>query len=268
MYLEADPPDAHLRHAIRNAHELGMKVMLKPHIWLRERSDDVWRGAIEMADEDGWTRWFADYERFVLHYATIAAAEGVELFCIGTELTAAATTREADWRRLIERVRSVYGGPLVYAANWWVEYNRIGFWDALDYVGINAFFPLSREPGPSGAELRRNAAAIADSIELLYQRVGKPIIFTEIGYKSVRGASVEPWEWTRRHDAVDVEEQVRCYQTIFEAFWDRPWFYGMYWWKWFSDLRRGGLSHPGFTPQHKPAEEVLSRWYGKPAPTR
>ena len=162
----------------------------------------------------------------------------------------------------------MYDGPLVYAANWWAEYDRIGFWDALDYVGINAFFPLSRGPAPSSAELGRNAVAIADSIELLYQRTGKPVIFTEVGFKSVRGTSVEPWEWSGSLDAVDVQEQVRCYEAIFESFWGRPWFYGMYWWKWFSDLRRGGPSHPGFTPHNKPAEQVLARWYGKSVPAR
>ena len=202
--------------------------------------------------------------KFILHYARIAAEEDVALFCIGTELTAATTKREADWRRVIQKVRAEYEGPLVYAANWWEEYEQIGFWDALDYVGINAFFPLSQSAGPSLSALRKSAASVADSIALTQARTRRPVIFTEVGFKSVRGASVEPWRWTRRRDAVDMEEQLRCYQAVFEVFWNRPWFYGMYWWKWYSDLDTGGPNHAGFTPRHKLAEELLADWYTRP----
>lgn len=177
-----------------------------------------------MSSEEGWDQWFEEYERFILHYARIAKEEGVDLFCIGTELTTAARQRQADWRRIVKVIRSVYDGPLVYAANWLEEYEHVAFWDALDYVGINAFFPLSPTLKPSPAELRRNARALADSIETIAHRTRKPVIFTEVGFKSVSGSSVEPWSWTRRYDAVDLQEQVECYRAILEAFWDRPWF--------------------------------------------
>ena len=266
IYLEADPPDQHLIHAIRDAHQLGLKVMLKPHIWLRDRSQQKWRGAIEMEDESQWRAWFADYEAFILHYARIAATEGVEMLCIGTELTLTATTRARAWRAVIAKVRKIYDGPLVYAANWWAEYDRIQFWSELDYIGINAFFPLSETPSPSLGQLKASASAVADSIEALSWRTRKPVIFTEVGFKSVKGTSVSPWKWTRRHEAVDLEEQERCYRAVFEVFWKRPWFYGMYWWKWYSDLNRGGPDHPGFTPRRKPAEAIVANWYGKPIP--
>ena len=229
IYLEGDPPDDHLRHAIQEAHRLELKVMLKPHIWLRDRANDKWRGTIEMTVEERWKAWFSDYERFILHYARLAAAEQVELLCIGTELTATAIQREADWRRLITRIRQHYPGPLVYAANWWAEYEHIAFWDALDYIGINAFFPLSSTSEPSLVELRGQTGTIAKNIALLHKKTGKPVIFTEVGFKSVRGTSIRPWSWTRRHDTIDLAAQVRYYQAIFETFWPRSWFYGMYW---------------------------------------
>ena len=264
----SDPPDEHLRHAVTQAHELGLRVMLKPHIWLRAPSADQWRGTIEMGTEEDWKRWFANYERFILHYAELASSEDVDLFCIGVELARTAIERENDWRTLIEKVRRRYSGPLVYAANWWEEYDLLPFWDALDYIGINAFFPLSDTPGPGLAALRRSAERIAGEIAILHMTTGKPVIFTEIGFKSIRGTSVTPWEWPRRFEpAIDPGAQARCYQAVLEAFWEKPWFYGMYWWKWFSDLDLGGPADPGFTPQRKPAEDILSKWYAKPLPT-
>jgi hypothetical protein len=218
-----------------------------------------------MDTEQGWQSWFANYERFILHYAALAERENVALFCIGVELTRTTIEREADWRRVIERVRERYSGPIVYAANWWGEYDRIAFWDALDYIGVNAFFPLSDHANPSMAVLRANAEAVAEQIAAVQRLANKPVILTEVGFKSINGTSVRPWEWPRRIEpAVNLGEQYRCYEAILEAFWKQPWFYGMYWWKWDSDLDRGGSGDGDFTPRRKPAEQILSEWYKKP----
>ena len=262
VYFGDDPPDAHITHAIREARELGLKVLLKPHILLRRPGAHEWRGTIGMDTEEHWQSWFADYAKFILHYAALAEREQVALFCVGVELSRTAIEREADWRRLIAQVRERYSGPIVYAANWWGEYDRIAFWDAVDYIGINAFFPLSDHPNPSLSELRSATEAVADQIAVVQRLADKPVIFTEVGFKSISGTSVRPWEWPRPIEpAVNLDEQSRCYQAILETFCNRPWFYGMYWWKWYSDLGRGGIGDGDFTPHHKPAEQVLSEWY-------
>ena len=79
---------------------------------------------------------------FVPAMGNDAQAQGVELMCVGTELTSS-VRYEARWREVIARVRSVYEGPLTYAANWHDEYLDIKFWDALDYAGLDPYFPLS-----------------------------------------------------------------------------------------------------------------------------
>ncbi|MDA0337583.1 MAG: hypothetical protein O2782_20655 [bacterium] len=262
LYFGGDPPDAHLVHAIEQAHALGLQVMLKPHIWLQQKDDDAWRGRIGMNNEPDWRLWFENYERFILHYARIAEREQVDIFCIGVELARTMKEREQDWRALIDRIRQVYHGPITYAANWWGEYDEIHIWDALDYVGINAFFPLSETGAPDLETLRVGARRVADEVELLQLTTHRPVIFTEVGYKSVRGATVTPWEWPRRIEpAVDLELQSRAYQAVLEVMWQRPWFYGMYWWKWHSHTDHGGPRDGDFTPRGKPAERTLSQWY-------
>ncbi|NKB71357.1 MAG: hypothetical protein GKR89_30145 [Candidatus Latescibacteria bacterium] len=264
IYLEANPPDAHLRQAIIEARQLGLGVMLKPHIWLQDRSREEWRGAIGMDSADAWERWFASYQRFIVHYARIAADTQVDLFCIGTELARTSREHPDAWRRLIAHIRTLYSGPLVYAANWWEEYEEISFWDALDYIGVNAFFPLSQRARPPLTLLRRNAGDLAQRLAAVAWRFNRPLIFTEVGFKSVPGTSVQPWAWTRQFQAVDLEAQARCYQAILSTFWEQPWFYGMYWWRWYSDPRRGGSHDSDFTPQNKPAEKILTQWYSRP----
>ena len=79
---------------------------------------------------------------------------------------------------------------------------------------------------------------------------------------------MRPSTWNRTHEVIDLAEQERAYRAIQETFWHQPWFYGMYYWKWYSDPSSGGARHTGFTPQRKPAEQVLAEWYGKPVPTQ
>jgi hypothetical protein len=265
--------DEGLRTTHRLAQSLGIQTLLKPHIWLRDRSGGKWRTDIRMNSEEDWQRWFADYRTFILHYARLAEAEGMGALAVGTELHRTTVEREQDWRRLIAEIRKVYGGSLTYAANWWREYEEIRFWDALDFIGIQAYFPLTDQQNPTLEALEQGWETYLKSIEAISKRFDKPVVFTEIGYKSTPDAAVKPWEWPQpsavplRPPAVDPMVQARCYEAFFQAVWDKPWFLGSYFWKWYP--ARSGERDPDnidFTPQGKPAEKVLSRWYGSKAP--
>ena len=251
------------------AREFGIRTLLKPHLWLRDRSDGKWRSDIRMRSEEDWLRWFESYSRFILHYARLAQEQGIEALAIGTELHGSSVEREQDWRRLIAAVREVYTGDLTYAANWWREYEEIRFWDALDFIGIQAYFPLTDNERPTLEQLTRGWQEHIGPIEAVQKRFDKPVIFTEIGYKGTPGTAIRPWEWPQQRPddsvEVDLETQARCYEAFFRTFWHRPWFAGSYFWKWYPSLdstRRPPATD--FTPQGKPAADVMTRWYGQP----
>src|SRR5512143_2464028 len=67
------PADASVERVIRRAHDLGLKVMLKPHVDLANDSAH-YRGEIgpEFTAAD-WAAWFASYRPFIVHYAEMAA---------------------------------------------------------------------------------------------------------------------------------------------------------------------------------------------------
>lgn len=253
------PSDNSLIFAIRKLHELKFKIMLKPHLDLI-KSDGKWRGDIRLDSPQDWQKWFDSYSAFIMHYVNIAAQENVELLCIGTELTQATFTQPQYWRDLINKIRQTYNGALTYAANWHEEFSQIEFWDALDYAGIDPYFPLVCTMNPQVEELKSAWLDWAKMIEAWQQEINKPVIFTEIGYKSSSDATDEPWQ----HVGVgklDLELQVNCYQALLESFWDKPWFYGAYWWYWGVHPKMGGKLNKGFTPQNKPAQEVIKEWY-------
>ena len=107
----------------------------------------------------------------------------IEALAIGTELHRTTVERDADWRRLIAKIRTIYSGDLTYAANWWREYEEIRFWDVLDFIGIQAYFPLTDSESPTLEQLTEGWAQHLAPIEAIQKRFGKPVLFTEIGYK-------------------------------------------------------------------------------------
>ena len=253
--------DHGIRRTTEAARAHGIKTMLKPHIWLSDRDRDTWRGDIAMDSDEDWAEWFANYERFILHYAALAEELKIEALCIGTELHGT-MQRESDWRSLIAKVRAVYSGPLTYAANWYEEYEEVPFWDELDWIGIQAYFPLSEEDHPDRRTLEAGWSRWIDEIERVQAAAERPVMFTEVGYRSVPGAAREPWVWPRRgestRDERDFSLQADAYRALFSQLWERDWFKGLYVWKWYSGAALARRDYSAdFTPQQKVAEDVI-----------
>ena len=181
-----------------------------------------------------------------------------EVFVVGTEL-AKLSKYTSSWLELIEKIRTVYKGKLTYAAEWSNAQN-IEFWHALDYIAIDAYYPLSNKINPTVNELILGWAPHQSSVEQLYVKWKKKIIFTELGYKSQLGTSIKPWEW-RKAGIVSQLEQKNALEAALRTFGKKPYFAGFYIWKYFTDndsYERKNISQ-GFTPYKKLAEEMLSK---------
>ncbi len=243
------------------ARSFGIRTLLKPHLWVAGWHDTVWTGEIKMKSDDHWKAWFDSYRSFILHYANLAEKNGMEALAVGTELQGATLGHEKEWREIIRQVRAVYHGKLTYAANWDHEFEAIPFWDALDFTGVQAYFPLSQKSDPTLEELMAGWAQPLALLERVAWRTHRSVVFTEVGYKSSDRASVQPWLWDTQ-DRVNPQQQARCYEAMFRSTWRKPWFKGAYIWKWYPhyDTSRSGDDN-NFTPQGKPAEQTLSLWY-------
>ena len=257
--------DEAVSRAIRSAQGEGLAVLLKPHVWSR----GSWPGEIEMDDREDWDRFFESYERWIVHYALLAEIHEVPLFSVGVELSKATIGQEQRWRDLVQRVRQLYSGALVYAANWGPEFESLEFWDVFDYLGIDAYYPLSDDPDATDQALREGADAMLDRIERVQHRYSKPVLFTEIGFASTRGAWIRPWEG-HLAEGPSGADQLRSYRAVLEAMESRRWIGGVFWWEWPSDLRRGRQDSRGFMPVGKPAQALLEEWFssrnGAPIP--
>lgn len=250
------PSDESVVHMISFAHQLGLKVMLKPHLDLLN-DPNHWRGQIgQNFNEALWQQWLNSYRQFILHYALMAAENGVEQFCIGCELDST-VSRVQDWRQIISEIRQIYPGPLVYADDQ-VESRpeAVTFWDALDLIGQDLYPTLTAKVNPSVSDLCYGWSRLLVKIKALSEKWGKPVLITEIGYRSVRGAAQDPWDWEKQ-GPVDLVVQRKCYEAALKMVAGRPYLTGMFWWQWLPDPTIGGPQDTGFSPHGKPAEQVL-----------
>jgi hypothetical protein len=236
----------------------GIKIMLKPQIWV---SHGEFTGYIKMDTEADWKTLEDSYSGFILEYADLAQEIKAESFCIGTELEQFVLNRPVYWTKLITNVKKIYKGKLTYAANW-DEYKRTPFWAALDYIGIDAYFPVSNSKTPTVAECLEGWKTHKKAIKDLSDRSKKPVVFTEFGYRSVDFTGKEPWKFDRSMTNVNLEAQANTTKALFETFWKEEWFAGGFVWKWFHDHQSsGGQSNSQFTPQNKPVEKVIKDYY-------
>ena len=223
----------HVRAPLEAGRERGMSAMLIPHLayWGTKFS---WRGEIKFESAAEWDRFFADYETWIVEMAKLAEAHGADVFCVGLEYTHAQKF-EARWRRIIAAVRAVYRGKVTYGANW-NEYAEVKFWDALDYIGVLAYFPLSTAANPTTAQLaagwEKHAAKLA---RFSAEQGGKQFLFVEIGYNESARTAAEPWSFAMGGENAAAIQQ-RCIESALALTGKHPWLAGMYFWKWFPEL--------------------------------
>lgn len=245
------------------------KVVLKPHIWLIQTPQNTWRSDIAMDNEADWEAWFGYYEEHMVVYASLAERYGFELFCIGTELHSTVSLQPDRWMAFIQRIRDVYSGKLIYAANWSDNLEDIPFWDQMDYIGIQAYFPIAQNESPDLEELEAGWQSHLPSLQALSKQYNKPILFTEIGYKSTTDAGITPWVWEkgsyRWYKQVSHKTQALCYQAFFNVVWPQPWFAGALLWQWRAGYDTGGKEN-FFTLRDKPALNIVAKGFATPLP--
>ncbi len=236
----------------------GIKVMLKPQIW-------IWHGEftgyLKMNSEEDWKTLEDSYRTFILDYARLAQEKNVALLCIGTELEQFVMNRSEYWDGLIAEIKDIYKGELTYAANW-DEYKRVPFWKEMDYIGVDAYFPISEKVTPGFEEAKEGWKPWLKEMETISTNNGKSVIFTEYGYRSVDYAGKEPWVSDRNMTEVNLEAQVNLTKALYEVMYEKEWFKGGFIWKWFIDHpKSGGVENSRFTPQNKPVEQVIRQYY-------
>jgi len=254
-----------LRRPIEEAHRQGVRILIKPH--LAHWGNFSWRGEIEFDSEEKWQRFFATYREWIAAMAAFSA--DADAFAVGTELDWT-IHREAEWRAIVAAVRARYSGPLTYAANW-TDYDRVGFWDALDAIGIQAYFPVLPAAAtaagrvPPEAEFEAGWEGTMARLREFSARHDRTIVFTELGYNRSAKAPHEPWDYEVGGANADLLQEL-CMRAALTAIGREPAVVGAFLWKWFP-----GDARPRDFEMSSPAMRrvIAEHWSAAPpAPAR
>jgi hypothetical protein len=258
LHTRFSPTLAATAEAVRAAKRAGLEVTLFPIVRLdAPRTPNEWRGTLAPASRPAW---FESYEALLGDLAAVAAATGATRLVVGSELSSLDGQEDLPrWRLVVERIRAIFSGGLVYSANW-DHYRETRLFDLVDEIGLAGYFNLRDKDGPSDVDsLAGRWRALRAQIENWLAGRGKPLLITELGYRSRAGSSASPWD-EGPGGTVDLDEQRRCF-AAFRRAWIDPGtpaalLDGFYVWNWYGF---GGPTSASYTPRGKPALEEVRR---------
>ncbi len=130
----------------------------------------------------------------------------------------------------------MYHGKLTYGGNW-DSYQTVKFWDALDYLGVLAYFPISQAANPSMDDLADGWKRMGRELAAYSRKNGgKQVLFVEVGYNESAKAAKQPWSFETGGEGA-FEIQQRCVAAALSLGANPPpWLAGMYFWKWFPEI--------------------------------
>jgi hypothetical protein len=212
--------DANLIAAIQEAQQLGLQVFLAPHL---NATDGTYQGVLDPSDISAF---FANYQTF------------------------------------IAAVRQVYSGKLTYGAAD-AEASSVSFWNELDYIGIDSYVPLTTSETPTVQQLVQAWTSVSsdswfagtednmspvDFYHYLSESYDKPVVFQEVGYRSIDGTAIDPSNYTST-PPVNLQQQADAYHAFLDV--------------WNSDPST--TAQNDFSPQGKPALATLTSWFQETA---
>ncbi|MGO4523717.1 Calx-beta domain-containing protein [Microvirga sp. 2MCAF35] len=283
-----------VKQSILSAKAHGLKVVLKPHV--ETEQPRVWRATFTPTDPKAW---FASYKAMMVEYAKVAQQAGADMICVGTEMDSMINplgvcsdgkTYTQKWGEIIDAVRAVYSGKVTYAATYWTV-KDVGFWDKVDYIGSDAYYPLTPKHAEGDASpynptidemvnawtqqhfnpwVREllGGKTIVEYYKSLSEHYGKQVIFTEVGYRSMDGATSDPGVHGSG-GTYDPQEQVDAYNALYKVMenYGGQWLAGSFLWSYYSfenPMTDRGVSWTDYTTQHKPANDVVTYHYSSP----
>ncbi len=261
VYTSGDTPsDAALRAGLTYIKSKGMQSAIAIH---DNPYDYQWRAFIKANDTNAW---FSSYGSLVNRYAGIAQSTGASQVIIGTELSSMTVPENtAKWNSLIAGVRNTFSGSLTYSAQrmgYMSDAQSLGFWPQLDKIGISAYYGLGND-GSVAALQSAWTQYDQQEISILAAKYNKQVIFTEVGYVSRDGATNDPGTGYQLSTPINTGLQSNAYQALFLYWSNNPNIGGVSFWDWSSDPNAGGTNDGGYTPQNKPAQDVMKQWFGQ-----
>jgi len=262
--------------------DAGVSVSIKPDVC---PLDGTWNALI---DPENPQQWFSSLKGYLLSYARMAEATGVTALYLTNENQSmvANPDNEGAWRDIIAAIREVFSGEIsvnaiinnAYVGSttarnvWETEVMNIPFADALDFIGVSFYLPLTNKTDPTVGEIKRawhgnrEGLDIIGTLEEIHRRYGKSVMISEIAYRALDGTNMTPYMATDR--GVDLQEQCDLFEALLQILSSEGegWIRGVSIYGWFAypepDTQMAYLGELiSASVQGKPAERLLTDWF-------
>ncbi len=156
----------------------------------------------------------------------------------------------------------------------WKDY--VSFWSELDAIGIDIYRSLAS----NGQAMPKDYRQLVDALKIrtdafatqidntlseisLVTETNKPVIFKEVGFRSVENGFIDPFSYAGAGTA-NIPHQAAALEAYFESFWQSnwPWFGGINFWEISLDPTKEGPNDNGFSPiGKKQSEDIIIRYF-------
>jgi len=244
-------------------------------------SDGSWSGEVRPTDASAW---FASYKAHLVRLAALSQAHGVTILYIANEMQSMASSSYAmQWNDVLDGVRAVYSGKLSWNAVMNTngtpngEAFNIPVLSRLDHIGLSFYQPLTNKANPTVAEVvqswygNNQGNNLVAAVKALHNATDKPIVFSELSYRSVAGNNINPSAWQATPtDVFSSQEQANCYDGFMQVWKNerQAWMLGVLWWQWRIESNPPRWWSVDQSPQNLEAQTVMTRWFTSVKPVK
>ncbi len=254
----AAPTVASFVQGARTAHTMGYHVFFTALLGVQS-PDGSWAADVELDTYQLQQQWFDSYWAALKPYIQAAAQEKVEQVAIGTEIEWMQQNASPDlWNTLIDNVRSIFSGTIVYDMNWSSLYLTLPSWmknKDLGMIGVSTYVPLVSSPtevDPTTIPALWKEK-IGTYLDAASAQLGKKLLITEIGYRQNVDTLYNPWSQVQTSAAIDPSYQSAACDAALSYTMQDPNIDGIFFWGWDNV---GALKLA-----NQPATKILYKWY-------
>ena len=244
----------------------GFKILIQPYPYIADGSV----AEVDWNPTDKVT-WFSQYETIINQIAQYAQSENLYGMYVATNFVHMEEF-ETDWIRIIQNVKKVYQGKVIFRTNWWktaswapetvqayqATLNRT-FWQYVDVISIAAYFEVTDEINPSSETLQKELHSteiydrkqdIVSEIKAFNDKWNKPVFFGELGLPPYSNAPSKPYD--------NQMDKTSKYSEAVQSNWFDAWytvFSQFDWWLGYSIFEIG--SNSSYNPYGKMAASTI-----------
>jgi hypothetical protein len=266
--------ESEIEYGAAVARAFGLRPILQTQLLgIREGG---WVGEPFKLGEKDWDSYFDQLAWALAADALLAERMGCQHWILGSGLRGTTDLPETvvRWESLIARLRWLFRGAIGYMASWQPvphakggqvdpkeaqpEYEIVGFWPKLDFIGVSASSPFSSWETHAAEVFTAHFGAYLDRVEKLAKKIDKPIVLGEVGASATEHGYLTPW---RENGRPSLAGQEMAYRTLATGVESRPWVRGLLVSSWYVAPAPRTLSLELRSPVDRPAGEIVRRLF-------